>query len=158
MAAISSYLRYSAADRRSGCPRLSLTLDAKPSIDLEVDTSYPITFTITREADDPERRPCIFHWDPIEDGFGQPGFMLFRQIPVGNPNFGWQPVSINPSESLAKSIQPREVLTSDPCIKELLPGASVSWEVSLPTVYFDSFRPGQFHQTLWVGGQIPLWD
>jgi hypothetical protein len=125
---------------------------------LELDTSYAITFTITREADDPERRPCIFHWDPIEDGFGQSGFMLFRRIPVGNPNFGWHPVSINPSQSLAKSIQPREVSISDPCIKELLPGASVSWEVPLPIVYFDSFRPGQFYQTLWVGGQIPLWD
>jgi hypothetical protein len=92
MTAISSYLRYSAADRRyyarwkhvqlkanlnsPECPCLCLTFDAKPSIDLEVDTSYAITFTITRKADDPERRPCIFHWDPIEHGFGQSGFML----------------------------------------------------------------------------------
>ncbi|KAJ6031122.1 hypothetical protein N7540_001854 [Penicillium herquei] len=84
--------------------------------------------------------------------------MLFRRIPIEEPNSGWYPVSINSSQSLAKPIQPREVSTSDPCIKELLPGASVSWEVSLPTFYFDSFRPAQCYKTLWVGGQITLWD
>ncbi|PYI12924.1 hypothetical protein BO99DRAFT_407905 [Aspergillus violaceofuscus CBS 115571] len=160
-AVISSYLRYSATDRRSGCPRLSLTFHAKPNIDLEVDTSVPITFTIAREVDDPERRPCIFYWDPKEDGFGQGGFMLFRRIPVGFFNFDWHPVSINPSQSLLlakSSLSSREVPRSDLYIKELLPGTSVSWEVSLPTVYFDSFRPGHYYETLWVGGQIPLWD
>ncbi|PYI26635.1 hypothetical protein BP00DRAFT_355445 [Aspergillus indologenus CBS 114.80] len=79
--------------------------------------------------------------------------MLFRRIPRGIFDFDWQPISINPSYP-----PPRKVPTSDPCIKELLPGASVSWKVSLPAVCFDSFRPGHYYQTLWVGGQIPLWD
>ncbi|PYH83157.1 hypothetical protein BO82DRAFT_412118 [Aspergillus uvarum CBS 121591] len=136
-AVISSYLRYSATDRRYYARRVRKT------------------------SDDPERRPCIFHWDPIKDGFGQGSFMLFRRIPVGFFDFNWHPISINPSQSLLlaeSSLPPREVPISDLYIKELLPGASVSWEVFLPAVYFDSFRPGHYYQTLWVGGQIPLWD
>lgn len=47
---------------------------------------------------------------------------------------------------------------SDPCFKQLNLGGSVSWEVALPSVYFDSFLAGQFYKIFWSGGQIPLWD
>ncbi|KAJ5157176.1 uncharacterized protein N7482_008276 [Penicillium canariense] len=125
-------------------------------LDVEVETSYPITFTITRDADDPQRQPCIIHRDPIEDGVGQPGIMLFQC--TSEISHYLHPVSVDPDQLRAKSLQPQEVSTLDPCFKELVPGASVSWEVPLPDVYFDSFRPGQFYNILWVGGQIPLWD
>jgi hypothetical protein len=121
---------------RSGSPRLTLTLEAKPDLDIDVEARYPITITITRDADDPQRQPCIIHWDPIEDGFGQPGIMLLRSnYPYTNK---LQPLQVDPEQLRAKSLHPREVNTSDPCFKQLNPGVSISWEVILPSVYFDS--------------------
>lgn len=139
---------------RSGSPRLTLTFEAKPDLDINVQAWYPITFTITRDADDIQRQPCIIHWDPIEDGFGQPGIMLLRyNCPFTND---LQPVQINSEQLQAKPLRPREIFTSEPCFKQLNPGVSVSWEVTLPSVYFDSFLPGQFYEIFWVGGQIHL--
>lgn len=128
----------------------------KPDLDINVQAWYPITFTITRDADDIQRQPCIVHWDPIEDGFGQPGIMLFRyNYPFTND---LQPVQVDLEQLRAKPFHPRKISTSNSCFKELNPGASVFWEVALPSVYFDSFLPGQFYEIFWVGGQIHLWD
>jgi hypothetical protein len=69
-----------------------------------------------------------------------------------------QPLQVDPRQLRAKSLHPREVNTSDPCFKQLCPGVSVSWEVALPSVYFDSFQAGEFYSIFWPGGQIPLWD
>jgi hypothetical protein len=141
---------------RSGSPSLTLTLEAKRDLDIDVEARYPITITITRDADDPQRQPCIFHWDPIEDGFSQPGIMLLRSnYPYTNK---LQPLKVDPEQLRGKSLHPREVNTLDPCFKQLSPGANVSWEVALPSVYFDSFQAGQFYDIFWSGGQIPLWD
>lgn len=115
-----------------------------------------ITITITRDADDPQRQPCIIHWDPIEDGFCQPGIMLFRSnLPYTTK---LQPIQADLEQLRAKSFHPREVNTSDPCFRQLNPGISVSWEVALPSVYFDLFQAGEFYNIFWSGGQIPLWD
>lgn len=84
--------------------------------------------------------------------------MLLQWISEENPNSGWHPVSINHDQLRAKSLQPRGVWTSDPYVRELAPGDSVSWEIPLPAIYFNTFRPGQHFQILWVGGQIPLWE
>ncbi|KAF7184721.1 hypothetical protein CNMCM7691_006144 [Aspergillus felis] len=153
---LSSFIRYSGPDVPLGTPRLTLSLKAKEYLFLDLATSYPIIFTITRDAYDPQTQPCIIHWDPIEDGFGQLGIMLVHS----NYDFteDLEPVQVNSNQLRAKSLHPREVSTSDPCFKQLNPGSSVSWEVALPSVYFDSFLPGQFYKILWVGGQISLWD
>ncbi|KAJ5493951.1 hypothetical protein N7463_010038 [Penicillium fimorum] len=156
MGQFSLFVRYSAADRPSGSPRLTLSLQASLDLDINVEARYFITITVTRDADDPQRQPCIIHWDPIEDGFGQPGIMLLRSnYPYTNK---LQPLQPDLEQLRAKSLHPREVNTSDPCFKQLNPGASVSWEVTLPSVYFDSFQAGEFYNIFWSGGQIPLWD
>ena len=78
------------------------------------------------------------------------------------PNYPYtnklQPFQVDPEQLREKPLHPREVNTSDPCFKQLDPGVSVSWEVDLPSVYFDSFQAGQFYNVFWPGGQIPLWD
>lgn len=147
---LSSYTRYSTADRpygshkkptsinanpsRQDTPRLALSFEAKPQLHV-YDTSYCIVFTITRVKDDPETRPCIIHWDPITDGFGtdrltQPGMiLLWRQLD------GWQPLEVDTHQLPAKPLHPREVCIEDPCFEQLDPGASVSWSADLPSVY-----------------------
>ncbi|KAJ5951189.1 uncharacterized protein N7479_009602 [Penicillium vulpinum] len=156
MGQFSPFIRYSAADRPSGSPRLTLTLQAKSDLDIEVEARCFITIIITRDADDPQGQPCIIHWDPIEDGFGQSGMMLLQyNYPHTNELQHLQP---DLEQLPAKSLHPREVNTSDPCFKELNPGASVSWEVALPSVYFDFFQVGKFYNIFWPGSQIPLWD
>ncbi|CAG8224586.1 unnamed protein product [Penicillium salamii] len=156
MGQFSPFVKYSDADRPSGSPCLILNLEAKRDLEIEIEARCSITITITRDADDPERQPCIIHWDPIEDGFGQPGIMLLRS------NFPYtakpQPLQANLERLRAKSSHPREVNTSDPCFKQLSPGISVSWEVALPSFYFDLFQSGQFYNIFWSGGQILLWD
>jgi hypothetical protein len=137
-------------------PSLSLTFEGAPSLALDSQTSYPITITITRDADDPLTQPCIIHWDPIEDGFGQQGIKLLRS----NYSFteDLEPVQVDSTQLPAKPVHPKIVSAADPCFKELYPGCSVSWELILPSVYFDSFQEGQYYKFLWVGGSIFLWD
>ncbi|CAG8112422.1 unnamed protein product [Penicillium nalgiovense] len=154
----STFVKFSAADRPSGSPHLTLTFEAKSVLNIEVEARYPITFTITREANDTQRQPCIIHWDPVEGGFGQQGIMLLRSnSPCTNK---LQPLQVDLEKLRAKFLRPREleVNASDPCFKELKPGVTVSWEVALPSVYFDSFHGGDFYYIFWSGGQIPLWD
>ncbi|OQD97709.1 hypothetical protein PENSOL_c011G04272 [Penicillium solitum] len=43
---------------------------------LDDELIYDALFTITRAADDPHTRPCIIHWNPVEDGCGQSGMKL----------------------------------------------------------------------------------
>ncbi|KAJ5162928.1 uncharacterized protein N7500_004758 [Penicillium coprophilum] len=126
------------------------------SLDIEVKTQFSFNITITRDVDDPQRQPCIIHWDPIEDGFGQPGMLLLRyNYPHSSDLQRLQP---DLEQLGAKSLHPREVNTSDPCFRQLNPGDSVSWEVTLPSVYFDMFQTGKSYNVFWAGGQIPLWD
>lgn len=75
------------------------------------------------------------------------------EIPSRSP-----PISISPDQLRGKSPRPQQVSTLDPSFKELFPGTSVSWEVPLPAVYFDSPNRGNLIKSLWVGGQIRLWD
>ncbi|KAH3451555.1 hypothetical protein KXX05_008894 [Aspergillus fumigatus] len=100
-----------------------------------------------RDEDDPQTQPCIIRWDPMTDAFGQPGIMLVRS----NRDFteDLQPVQVDSSHLRAKSVHPREVSTTDPGFKELYPGSSVSWELDLPSVYFNSLRPGERYRILW---------
>ncbi|KAH3209848.1 hypothetical protein KXV77_006634, partial [Aspergillus fumigatus] len=157
MGQLSSFLRRSpATDTSLGTPRLTLSFKAKEHLFLDLAESYCINFTITRDEDDPQIQPCIIHWDPIEDAFGQPGIMLVRS------NFDFtedlEPAQVNCDQLQAKSLHPRVVSMSDPCFRQLDPGSSISYKVALPSVYFDSFLPGQCYKILWVGGQIFLWD
>ncbi|OQD69467.1 hypothetical protein PENPOL_c002G02104 [Penicillium polonicum] len=69
-----------------------------------------------------------------------------------------RPIQVKPDQLPAKQLHPRDVLSSDPCFKQLTPGDSVSWEVALPSVYFDSFIEEHLYEIFWPGGQIPLWD
>ncbi|KAJ5890071.1 hypothetical protein N7504_010881 [Penicillium tannophilum] len=69
-----------------------------------------------------------------------------------------RPVHIDPEQLQANRFHSQELSTTDPCFKQLNPGASVSWEATLPSFYFDSFQPGEFFEIMWVGGQIHLWD
>ncbi|KAF4253498.1 hypothetical protein CNMCM8812_001542 [Aspergillus fumigatus] len=156
MGQLSSFVRSSAADKPFETPRLTLTLEGESCIDLSSDTSYPLIIKIMRDEDDPQTQPCIIRWDPMTDAFGQPGIMLVRS----NRDFteDLQPVQVDSSHLRAKSVHPREVSRSDPCFKELYPGSSVSWELDLPSVYFNSLRPGERYRILWVGGQISLWN
>jgi hypothetical protein len=141
---------------RASVPRLTLTLEGKSSLDPCFDTSYHLSITITRDEDDPQTQPCIIHWDPIEDVFGQLGIMLVRSNGDFTEDLG--PVLVDSNQLRAKPLHPREVSQSDPCFKELYPGSSVSWELDLPPVYFDSLEEGGDYRIRWVGGQISLWD
>ncbi|GFF51533.1 conserved hypothetical protein [Aspergillus udagawae] len=157
MGQLSSFVRSSDADTSFGTPRLTLTLEGgKSFLDLYDDTSYPLVIRITRDEDDPQTQPCIIHWDPIEDAFGQPGIMLVRSNHDFTEDLG--PVQVDSNQLRAKSLHPRKVSQSDPCFKQLYPGSSVSWELDLPSVYFDSFQQGRDYKIRWVGGQISLWD
>ncbi|CAG8216978.1 unnamed protein product [Penicillium nalgiovense] len=151
---LSPFMRYSAADRPPDTPRLALFFEAEPQSHI-CDTSYHIIFTITREENDPETRPCIIHWDPVADGLGQSGMILLCRESETDE---WQPLQVDPQQLPARSLHPHEVSIEDPCFKQLDPGDSVSWSVDLPSVYFDALSTGYFYEILWRGEQIPLWD
>ncbi|GIJ85971.1 hypothetical protein Asppvi_004842 [Aspergillus pseudoviridinutans] len=156
MGQLSSFVRSSGADTSLGTPRLTLTLEGKPFLDLDSDTSYSLVIKITRDEDDSQTQPCIIHWDPIEDAFGQPGIMLVRSNYDFTEDRG--PVQVDSNQLREKSLHPRKVSLSDPCFKQLYPGSSVFWELDLPPAYFDSFQPGGDYRIRWVGGRISLWD
>jgi hypothetical protein len=107
------------------------------------------SFILTRDADDPQRQPCIIHLDPVEDGFGRGILLHYRE-----PN-ELRPFQLHPDQLPAKPLA-REVSASDPCSKQLSPGDSVSWELHLPSVYFDCFIVDQSYEILWPGAQIHL--
>ncbi|KAJ5857519.1 hypothetical protein N7455_008413 [Penicillium solitum] len=151
---LTSLTRYSAADRQSGSPRLTLTFEAKPELDPVYTDSYSLTFKITRDSDDPQKEPCIIHWDPVEDGFSQSGIIILHH----ESNEELRPIQVEPSQLPAKQFHPRDVPASDPCFKQLTPGDTVSWEMALPSVYFDSFIEDHLYEIFWPGGQISLWD
>ncbi|KAJ5531056.1 hypothetical protein N7527_004449 [Penicillium freii] len=67
-------------------------------------------------------------------------------------------MQVKPGQLPAKQLHPRDVFSSDPCLQQLTPGDSASWEVALPSVYFDSFIEVHLYEIFWPGGQIPLWD
>lgn len=112
-----------------------------------------MTFKITRDSDDPQREPCIIHWDPVEDGFGQSGIMILH-----HESNEIQPIQVEPGQLSAKQLHPRGVSASDPCFQQLTPGDTVSWEVVLPSIYLDSFIEDHLYEIFWPGGQIPLWN
>ncbi|CAG8899005.1 unnamed protein product [Penicillium egyptiacum] len=147
-----SFTRYSAAHRPPGTPRLALSFESEKQSHAH-DTFYRIVFTITREADDLDKRPCIIHWDPVEDGLGQSGMMLRIR-----PASGFEAPDLNLHELPTKSLHPREVSTEDPCFKQLDPGTCVSWSANLPPVYFNAQRSLNHYDLIWGGGQIHLWD
>jgi hypothetical protein len=149
-------MQQKAKPNRWETPRLTLTLKGKSCLDPGFDTSYSLIITITRDEDDPQTQPCIIHWDPIEDAFGQPGIMLVHSRYSFAEDLG--PVQIDSNQLRVKSLHPREVSQSDPCFKQLYPGSSVSWELDLPSVYFDSLQQGDDYRIRWVGGKISLWD
>ncbi|KAJ5477667.1 hypothetical protein N7530_003176 [Penicillium desertorum] len=151
---LSSFTRYSAADRPPDTPRLRLSFEAEPQSHV-YDTSYRMMFTITREVNDPETRPCIIHWDPVKDGLGQSGIILLCRESETDE---WQPLQVDPQQLPAKPLHPQEVSIEDPYFKQLDPGDSVSWSVDLPSVYFDALGTGYSYEILWGGGEIPLWD
>ncbi|KAJ5382536.1 hypothetical protein N7517_000447 [Penicillium concentricum] len=103
---------------------------------------YSVPFTITRAADDPQTRPCIIHWNPIEDGFSQSCSMLLCHEPhvlrhnVADP------------EKLPRHLTPRKVTASDPYFKELVPGSNISWSSSLPAVYLEDAGPAVSYSIL----------
>ncbi|GFF25737.1 conserved hypothetical protein [Aspergillus udagawae] len=156
MGQLSSFVRSSDADTSFATPRLTLTLEGKSYVDPYYDTSYSLIIRITRDEDDPHTQPCIIHWDPIEDAFGQPGIMLVRSNHDFTEDLG--PVQVDSNQLRAKSLHPRNVSQSDPCFKQLYPGTSVSWELDLPSVYFNSLKPEYDYKIRWIGGQISLWD
>lgn len=141
-----------AKKNRPGTPRLTLSFESKDQLHAD-DDDYRIMFTITREADDPEIRPCIIHWDPIEDGFGQSSMVMHC-----HPARGFEAPEIDLRKLPTKSLHSREVSTEDPCFKQLEPGTSVSWSAALPPVYFNARRILNHYDLIWGGGQIPLWD
>ncbi|CAI7606598.1 unnamed protein product [Penicillium discolor] len=151
---LSSLTRYSTIDRQSGSPRLTLTFEAKPELDPVYTDYYSLTFKITRDSDDPQKEPCIIHWDPVEDGFSQSGIIILHH----ESNEELRPIQAEPSQLPAKQFHPRDVPASDPCLKQLTPGDTVSWEMALPSVYFDSFIEDHSYEIFWPGGQISLWD
>lgn len=168
---LSSLTRYSTTDRqyddppnklankqtkpnRSGSPRLTLTFEAKPELDPVYIDSYALTFKITRDSDDPQKKPCIIHWDPVQDGVGQSGIIILHH----ESNTELRPIQVDPGQLPAKQLHPRDVSASDPCFKQLTPGDTVSWEVVLPSVYFDLFIEDHLYEIFWPGGQIPFWD
>ncbi|KAJ5098337.1 hypothetical protein N7532_005338 [Penicillium argentinense] len=153
---IASFKRYSDADRPPGTPRLNLFINSETTSHAH-DTYYRVEFTINRAKDDPERRPFIIHWDPIEDGFSQSALIL-RCRSAFQPEKGFEVLDIDTSELPTKSLHPREVSTKDPFFKQFEPGTSASWSVDLPSVYFDARRSMNGYHLIWVGGQIPLWD
>lgn len=57
-----------------------------------------------------------------------------------------------------KLLIPREVTTSDPYFKELVPCSSVSWKAPLPAVHFEDSGREVTYSILWPGGEIPIWD
>lgn len=120
---------------------------------LDDELIYDVLFTIMRAADDPHTRPCIIHWNPVEDGCGQSGMKLLLH---GEECL--QLKELDPEKLPTKLLIPREVPTSDPYFKELVPGSSVSWKAPLPAVHFDDSGLGVTYSILWPGGQIPIWD
>lgn len=114
------------------------------------DLIYNVVFTITRAVDDPHTRPCVFHWNPVEDGCSQSGMILLYH--------GDESVEFREAELPTKLLIPQKVTASDPYFKELVPGNSVSWKAPLPAVYFKNCGPKVAYLLLWPGGQIPLWE
>ncbi|KAJ5800860.1 uncharacterized protein N7518_002928 [Penicillium psychrosexuale] len=71
------FVKYSKKDRISDTPHLTLKIEGDSTADVGVDDPiYNILFTITRAADNPQTRPCIIHWNPLEDGCGPSGTIL----------------------------------------------------------------------------------
>lgn len=71
---------------------------------------------------------------------------------------GLQLEELDPEKLPTKLLIPREVTTSDPYFKELVPGSSVSWKAPLPSVHFEDSGPEVTYSIFWPGGQIPIWD
>ncbi|KAJ5308779.1 hypothetical protein N7508_004158 [Penicillium antarcticum] len=148
---LSSYAKYSSADRSFEAPRLTLTFQVRPRYDLDYKPWDEICFVITRAADDPQKQTCIIHWDPIEDGFNSGDILLLRHE-AGQ----LRPVPSN--QPCTKSIHPRQVSVSNKCFKQLDPGDRVDWfKPTIPSTSF-GFANGQSWEIVWKGGQIPLWD
>ncbi|KAJ5192882.1 hypothetical protein N7449_009024 [Penicillium cf. viridicatum] len=117
-----SLMRYSTIDRQSGSPRLTLTLEAKSELDPVYRDSYSLTFKIARDSDDPQKEPCVIHWDPVEDGFGQSGIIILHH----ESNEELRPIQLELGQLPAKQLHPRDVSASDPCFKQLTPDDTVS--------------------------------
>ncbi|KGO39836.1 hypothetical protein PEX1_003390 [Penicillium expansum] len=147
-------VKYSDKDRITDTPHLSLTIRGDSSVDLLADDLiYNVVFTITRAADDPHTRPCIIHWNPIEDGCNQSGMILLYHG-EGSVEFR----EVDPEELPTKLLIPRQVTASDPYFRELVPGSRVFCKVPLPAAYLKNCGSEAAYLLLWPGGQIPLWD
>lgn len=131
---------------------MKFSFESNSEFDWDEGTYYNIIFTITRDAEDPQRKPCVIHWDPIEDGYGLQGLMLFERR-----WYGVEPIELDPACLPVKLLHPRRVSAADPCFKQLEPGTSVSWSVDMPRAYFQELRAGIL-EIFWRGGEIPLWD
>ncbi|KAJ5244796.1 hypothetical protein N7489_004892 [Penicillium chrysogenum] len=143
---------FSPTDRAPDTPHLTFSLDARPWFLIDEDC-YEISFTITRDENDTDRRPCVIQWDPIKDGFGQSGItLLCREAD------SWRHVQINPRRLSTNPLHPDVPTNAESCLKQLDPGTSVSWKTKLPSVFLDALSPGKFYEILWCGGKISLWD
>ncbi|KAL2696490.1 hypothetical protein AAEP93_002904 [Penicillium crustosum] len=137
------FVKYSDKDRTPDTPYLTLMIEGDSSVNVLADELiYDVLFTITRAADDPHTRPCTVHWNPVKDGCSQSGMKLFF-----HGEEGLQLKDLDPEKLPKKLLIPREVTTSDPYFKGLVPGSSVSLKAPLPAVNFDDSC-----------GQIPIWD
>ncbi|CDM31822.1 hypothetical protein DTO013E5_1934 [Penicillium roqueforti] len=71
------FVKYSKKDRTLDTLHLTLKIEGDSTADVGVDDPiYKIPFTITQAADDPQTRPCIIHWNPLEDSCGPSGTIL----------------------------------------------------------------------------------
>ncbi|CAG8218914.1 unnamed protein product [Penicillium salamii] len=147
------FVKYSDQDRKPDTPHLTVTVQGDPTVDVYDEPIYEVLFTITRAADDQQTRPCILHWNPIEDNFSPSGLMLLHRGPDGPSQ-----KEVDPEKLPTRHLIPRKVTASDPDFKELVPGTSISWKARLPAVHLEYAGPGMPYLIFWPGSEIALWD
>ncbi|KAE8373295.1 hypothetical protein BDV26DRAFT_285238 [Aspergillus bertholletiae] len=96
-------------------------------------------------------RPFIFVWSPLNEGYGQDGFILLRHTSDGKLERVPVPdATLDPLDM---------VHVEDPFdLQELKPGGSITYCHSLPRRYREQLEPGETYELVWSGTKIPLWD